>query len=67
MRRYKGFDDDECINSSVFKRYHKWDICNKTGKCNRCPWHDGENWRKRPRTDNYKNKNRKTIRTLEII
>ena len=43
-------------NSSVDKKLHKWHICNKTGKCTRCPLHDGENRRKRPRPDHYKNK-----------
>jgi hypothetical protein len=30
----------------------------KDGKCERCPPHDGENRRRRPRSDRHKNKRR---------
>lgn len=67
MKKFREFDS-ECVNSTVFNRYYKWDICNQTGKCSRCPWHggmDNSRFSRKPKTDKYKNKNRISIRKYE--
>lgn len=55
MRTNKEFDDD-CVNSMVFKRVYKKVVCQKTGKCERCPWHGGmdNTPSRRPKPDKYK-------------
>lgn len=65
MKKFREFDEN-CINSTAFRRYYRWDICGKIGKCDRCPWHGGENRNpNRPKTNKYKNKNRNTIREFD--
>lgn len=62
MRYEKEFKD--CTNSSVFKKIYRRKECRNTGRCDRCPWHGGENAGigRKPKDDVYKNKNRDTIR-----
>lgn len=43
-------------NSSIYKKKRKLHVLQEMRKCPRCPYHDGENRRKRPRPDKYKNK-----------
>lgn len=43
-------------NKSVLKKLYKIKISHKTDKCDICPWHDGENRKRRPKDDRYKNK-----------
>ena len=59
MSTGKGKLDKEDTNSSVDRKQHKRIVGHETGKCTLCPWHDGENRRKRPRADKYKNKRNK--------
>jgi hypothetical protein len=42
--------------SSKSKRERWGEVVSKTGKCPFCPPHDGENAKKRPRTNKYKSK-----------
>lgn len=46
-------------NSAVVKKVRKRAICNKVGKCDRCPWHDKENRGRRARDDRGKNPRRR--------
>lgn len=32
-------------NNGAYKKLYKMIVCNKTGKCSYCPWHDKENGR----------------------
>ena len=34
---------DTTSNRRVYKRAYKRYVCEKTGKCDRCGWHSGEN------------------------
>ena len=53
---------EDGANSPAFNKQHRHEISNETGKCSRCKPHDGENWRRHPKTDKYKNIDRETIR-----
>lgn len=45
------------INSAYHKKIHKRMICNKTGKCDRCPMHGGpDNTGRVPKDDRYKDR-----------
>lgn len=66
MRKNKIIDD-ACTNSTVYKRHYKISVCRKVGKCSFCPWHDIENYRKRPKDDLHKKKDRKTIRKYNYL
>lgn len=57
-------DEDFENNRSVLKKVRISSIIHDTFKCPICPLHDGENRRKRPRSDKYKNKNRKKLRDV---
>jgi hypothetical protein len=41
------------------KKKRRKKVADEEGKCDRCPPHDGENRRKRPRPDKYKDHRRK--------
>lgn len=48
---------DEETNPKAFKRMYKRMICQKTGKCDRCPIHGGaDNTGRIPKDDRYKDK-----------
>jgi len=52
-------------NSSAFKKKHRKDVAKKTGGCDRCHPHSGENVNlkgKKPKPDIHKNKKRDSIR-----
>lgn len=49
-------------NRRALKIKRKLEICDKAGKCDYCPIHGGENWRRKPKEDKHKNINRSTIR-----
>jgi hypothetical protein len=49
----------EETNSNVDKKLRRRRIANETGGCDRCPPHNGENYRlkgRKPKSDKYKNK-----------
>lgn len=48
-------------NSKVYKQLYKRVVCANVGKCDKCPWHEKENWRHRPRPDKYKNKRSRVV------
>jgi hypothetical protein len=41
---------------SKFTKEQKKKICKKTGKCQYCPYHGGENKGRQPKPDKHKNK-----------
>ena len=49
-------------NFNHYNKLRKIEIARDFGICDRCPWHKVENYRRRPRTDRYKNVKRDTIR-----
>jgi len=50
-------DMDATSNATVYRRRYKQVVCNKTGKCDFCPWHAIENRRRSKRTPKPKKNN----------
>jgi len=48
------------VNNRVYKRARKRVVSRETGKCDRCPWHRGENsgLSRQPKDDKYKSRKR---------
>lgn len=48
-------EDNTNTNSSLDRKVRWMKIAKATGKCDRCPPHGGENWKRKPRSDRHKN------------
>lgn len=58
---------NEETNRSFLKKKRWESICKEDGKCPICPIHDGENRRRRQRSDKYKNKDREKPNIEEMF
>lgn len=58
--RQYGKVHKKTVNNRVYKRARKRVISRKTGKCDRCPWHRGENsgLSRQPKDDKHKSRKR---------